>query len=77
MITKSKKSISLSTSLLKEITQYSEGKNVSEFVQEALTYYMYELKKRDRGQNDIEIIKANAQRFNKEAEENLEFQAAL
>jgi len=50
MITKTKKSVSLSNSL-------------------------NELKRQERGQRDMEIINANAKRFNKEAEENLKFQA--
>ena len=39
------------------------------------SYNINEQKKRERKQRDIEIIKANAKRFNKEAKENLKFQA--
>jgi len=39
--------------------------------------YITELKKRERKQRDIEIIKANAKRFKKEAKENLKFQAEI
>jgi len=38
------------------------------------TYCINELKKSERKQRDIEIINANAKRFNKEAKENLKFQ---
>ena len=75
MITKTKKSISLSNSLLKELVQYNNDNNISEFIENALVYYINELKRQERISRDMEIIKKNAKRFNKEAEENLEFQA--
>jgi len=77
MITKTKTSISLSTSLLKELALINRDRSVSEFIENALIFYINEIKKRERGQRDIEIINANAKRFNKEAEENLKFQALL
>jgi metal-responsive CopG/Arc/MetJ family transcriptional regulator len=72
-----KKSISLSNSLLKEIALFNKDGNISQFIETALTYYIYELKKHERGQRDIEIINANTKRFNKEAEENLKYQAVI
>jgi len=75
MITKVKKSISLSNSLLKELTLLDKDENISQFIETALIYYINELKKHKRRQRDIEIINANAKRFNKEAEENLKYQA--
>jgi len=75
MITKTKKSISLSNSLLRELSLLNKDLSVSEFVENALTYYIKELKKQKRGQRDMEIIKANAKRLNREAEANLKFQA--
>ena len=75
MITKTKTSVSLSSLLLEEIALFNKGRNVSEFIEKALVHYMNELKRRERGQRDIEIINANAKRFNREAEENLKFQA--
>jgi metal-responsive CopG/Arc/MetJ family transcriptional regulator len=77
MITKTKKSVSLSNSLLKELVLLNKGRSISEFIEKALTYYMDELKRRERGRRDVEIINANAKRFNKEAEENLKFQAMI
>jgi len=77
MITKTKKSISLSNSLLKEVTKINKNINLSEFTEKALTFYINELKRQERGKRDIEIINANAKRFNREAEENLQFQAML
>jgi len=74
MITKSKRSFSLSSSLLEELTSRTKGGNISQFVEKALIHYLNELKKKERGWRDIQIIHANAQRFNKEAEENLQFQ---
>ena len=74
MITKTKTSVSLSSSLLKELTLLNKGRSVSEFIEKALTFYMSELKRQKRGRRDIEIINANAKRFNNEAEENLQFQ---
>lgn len=75
MITKQKKSVSLSNSLLEELAVHNDGKNISEFIERALAYYINELKRQERGRRDMEIISANAKRFNKEAEENLKFQA--
>jgi metal-responsive CopG/Arc/MetJ family transcriptional regulator len=77
MITKTKKSVSLSNALLKELALVNTDRGISGFIEKALSYYINELKRRERGQRDIQIINANAQRFNKEAEENLEFQAML
>jgi len=77
MITKTKKSISLSNSLLKEVTKINKNINLSEFTEKALAFYINELKRQERGRRDIEIINANAKRFNREAEENLQFQAML
>jgi len=77
MITKAKKSVSLSNTLLEELAAININKNISQLVETALVYYINELKKQKRKQRDIAIINANAKRFNKEAEENLEFQAIL
>jgi metal-responsive CopG/Arc/MetJ family transcriptional regulator len=74
MITKRKTSVSLSRTLLEELAQFNEKGNVSEFVEEALVFYMTELKRTARRQRDIEIINRNAELLNKGAEENLEFQ---
>jgi hypothetical protein len=46
-------------------------------VEIVLANYINEQKKRKRKQRDIEIIKANAKRFKKEAKENLKFQAKI
>ena len=75
MITKTKKSVSLSSSLLEELALFNKERSISEFIEKALTVYINELKRRERGQRDMEIINSNAKRFNKEAEENLKFQA--
>jgi metal-responsive CopG/Arc/MetJ family transcriptional regulator len=77
MITKVKKSVSLSNTLLKELALINKDKNLSQFIETALIYYTNELKKQDRRQRDIKIINANAKRFNKQAEENLKFQATI
>ena len=74
MITKRKTSVSLSYNLLEELSEYTKTGNVSEFVEEALVHYIADLKRTSRKQRDIEIIKRNAKRLNKGAEENLEFQ---
>ena len=75
MITKIKKSVSLSNSLLKELALLNKNGNVSELIEKALVFYLSELKKQERIQRDLEIINANADRFNKEAKENLKYQA--
>jgi metal-responsive CopG/Arc/MetJ family transcriptional regulator len=77
MITKAKTSVSLSVSLLSELVAFNKNGNVSDFVEKALSYYIAALKKQDRARRDIEIINANADRFNREAEENLLYQADL
>jgi metal-responsive CopG/Arc/MetJ family transcriptional regulator len=75
MITKTKKSVSLSNSLIDEMALYSSDANTSQFIETALVYYINELKKQELRQRDKEIINANAKRFKKQAEENLQFQA--
>ena len=77
MITKTKTSVSLSSSLLKELALLNGDRSVSEFIEKALIHYINELKRQERRRRDIEIINANAARFSKEAEENLGFQALL
>ena len=77
MISKTKKSISLSNSLMEELVLLKKDMSISEFVEAALVYYMNELKKQERRRRDLEIIDANAERFNKEAQENLKFQALI
>nr|MCL2230285.1 type II toxin-antitoxin system CcdA family antitoxin [Treponema sp.]MCL2237325.1 type II toxin-antitoxin system CcdA family antitoxin [Treponema sp.] len=76
MITKIKKSVSISSSLLEDLAEVNRNMNISQFVETALAFYINELKKQERRQCDIKIINANRERFNKEAEENLEFQDA-
>ena len=75
MITKTKKSISLSNSLLDDLALVNKNYSMSQFIETALVYYINELKKQERRRRDIEIINANAKKFNKQAEENLKFQA--
>jgi len=77
MITKTKKSVSLSNALLREISLANSDENLSEYIEKALIHYMNFLKRHERGMRDVEIINANAKRFNKEAEENLKFQAMI
>ena len=74
MITKAKKSITLSNVLLEDIAAINKRMNISQFIESALVFYLKELKKKERGQRDTAIINANKKRFIKEAEENLEFQ---
>ena len=77
MISKRKTSVSLSYALLDELSKFNKTGNVSEFVEEALVFYLAELKRSTRRQRDIEIINSNAQRLNRGAAENLEFQDSL
>ncbi|MCL2444171.1 MAG: hypothetical protein FWD13_12020 [Treponema sp.] len=77
MITKTKKSITLSNSLLENIAIVNNSMNISQFIETALVFYINELKKQERIQKDIKILNANAEHFAKEAEENLEFQDLL
>ena len=75
MITKTKTSITLSSSVLKELSLFNRERSISQFIENALIHYIKELKRQERGQRDIEIINANGKRLNREAEENLKFQA--
>ena len=75
MVAKTKKSVSLPDSLLEEFTLLNNGMNFSEFLENALIHYINKLKRQERRKRDIDIINANAKRFNKETEENLRFQA--
>ena len=77
MVAKTKKSVSLPNSLLNELALLGKDKNISEFIEKALIHYISELKRKERGQRDMTIINANEKCFNKEAEENLEFQATV
>lgn len=74
MITKTKTSVSLSSTLLEELAPFNKKRNVSEFIEQALIYYLTELKRFERRKQDIEIINRNAKQLNKGAEENLKFQ---
>ncbi|MHB9294015.1 hypothetical protein Holit_03139 [Hollandina sp. SP2] len=74
MIRKVKTSVSLSRSLIEELAPFNETGNISQFVEQALTYYLAELKRQERIKRDSELLNANIARFNTEAEENLEFQ---
>ena len=64
-------------SLLEELAYFNKSRNISDFIETAIAYYLNELKRQERIRRDSEIISINAERFNKEAEENLMFQAAL
>ena len=77
MITKTKKSISLSNYLLEDIAMINNDMNISQFIETALVFYINELNRQERIQRDVEILNANAKRFTKEAQENLEFQDVL
>ncbi|GHT92744.1 hypothetical protein FACS1894140_5210 [Spirochaetia bacterium] len=72
-----KRKVSLSLSLLEELAPLNRSGNTSQFVEQVLVHYIAEAKRQKQRYRDIEIIDANAERFRKEAEENLEFQAML
>jgi len=63
MITKMKKSISLSNSVLEELVAINKNMNISKFVETAVVYYINELKKQERIQRDIKILNANGLDF--------------
>ncbi|MDR2898233.1 MAG: ribbon-helix-helix domain-containing protein [Spirochaetaceae bacterium] len=77
MVTKTKKSISLSNTLLNELTQVNGYSTISEFIENAVSFYIKELKRVKRVQHDIEILNAKSKELNEEALENLEFQDIL
>ena len=52
-------------------------RSISDFIETAITFYLNELRRQERIQRDMKIINENAERFNKEAEENLMFQVAI
>ena len=75
MITKTKKSVSLSNSLLEELALINKERSISEFIEKALAYYINELKRQERGRRDMEIINASLLKRFALAEENLKYQA--
>jgi hypothetical protein len=77
MIIKAKTSVAISSSLFQELAAYNQDGNISEFVEQALARYVTSLKKQEHAARDLEIINANAERFNRDTEENLLFQAPL
>jgi metal-responsive CopG/Arc/MetJ family transcriptional regulator len=77
MITNARIPISLSGSLVSELAAFNTSGDISEFIEKAVRYYIQALKKQERIQRDIEIINANAERFNREAEENVRYQEPL
>lgn len=77
MVTKTKKSITLSSSLLNELNSINSCGNISEFIETAVIFYIKELKRMERIQKDIEILNAKYKELNNEALENLEFQDVL
>jgi len=77
MIKKIKKSISLSNSIMEEVTIYNRNGSISAFIEKALALYLKELRRQESGRRDKEIINANAKRFKREAEENLKYQVML
>jgi metal-responsive CopG/Arc/MetJ family transcriptional regulator len=77
MITKTKKSITLSNTLLSELVAVNNYGNISEFIETAVHFYIKELKRMERIQNDIKILNARSKELNQDAMENLEFQDML
>ena len=77
MITKTKKSVTLSSSLLEDLYLFCNDMNFSSFIETAVVHYINELKKQERIRRDIDIFRANSERFRNEAKENLEFQDVL
>jgi metal-responsive CopG/Arc/MetJ family transcriptional regulator len=77
MVTKTKKSITLSNALLSELVRVNNYGNISEFIENAVHFYIKEFLRIERIQNDIEILKTKNKELNKEALENLEFQDML
>ena len=49
MVTKTKTSVSLSSSLLNELVLLNRDRSVSEFIEKACIHYMNELKRQERG----------------------------
>jgi metal-responsive CopG/Arc/MetJ family transcriptional regulator len=74
MLTKTKTSVSISTPLLKEMAKYDDNGNKSEFIEQAITYYLQTLRRQERIKHDVAILNAHAEQFNREALENLDFQ---
>jgi hypothetical protein len=66
--------VSLPLDLAAETARFDRNGNLSQFVEQALVHYLHELKEGERAGRDAAIIKKNAERFAREAEENLEFQ---
>jgi len=79
-MTNAKMQVALPVHLITELAALKETRwdgESPELVEEAVRYYIAALHKRERDQRDIEIINANADRFNREAEENLAYQVEI
>ena len=75
---KTKTSITLSDTLLREIDEHAgDFRSRSEFIEEAVGYFLAHLERRETEQRDLEIINRRAESLNREAEDVLSYQVPV
>lgn len=74
---KIKTSVTLSSEILKNIQQFTNKGQRSEFIEKALWKYLDFVKREKRNQKDVKIYEKQANSLNQEAEEILAFQDDL
>jgi hypothetical protein len=72
-----KTSVSLSTEILKEVSNFTTGGERSDFIEKALWNYIQFLHRCQRNQQDLDKINKSAEFLNSEALDSLSFQVAL
>ncbi len=71
-------SVILSENLLSTIEQLSEkDKTLSDFIEAALKFYITKLRRFEISDKDTEIINKNADYFNRETQDALQYQVEL
>ena len=72
-----KTSVSLSSEILDEVSQYAPGGERSDFIEKALKKYLDFLKRHERNQSDLQKINNSSDYLNHEAKDVLEYQESL
>ncbi len=75
---KSKTSVTLSSSLLRDLDQIlGRNRNRSEFIENAVREHLLRLLREQRDRRELELINRNADALNKEAQDVLSYQVKL
>ena len=72
-----KTSVSLSTEILDQVSQYATGGERSDFIEKALWKYLEYLRRHERNQLDFDRINNASSFLNDEAKDTLDYQVAF